>query len=139
MFAMLKMLPLMIVVAGGAYMYHTQQIAMKDATIAQLETNTVTLKNNQVRLEFALEREQTAREQAENNLQNQLKAVGELTSRNAALTAERDEYLGIFKRHDMTRLARVKPGLIEPRINKGTADVFRQIEEDSREVADADS
>jgi hypothetical protein len=139
MFAMLKMLPLMIVVAGGAYMYHTQQIAMKDATIAQLETNTVTLKNNQVRLEVALEREQTAREQAENNLQNQLKAVGELTSRNAALTAERDEYLGIFKRHDMTRLARVKPGLIEPRINKGTADVFRQIEEDSREVADADS
>ena len=139
MFAMLKMLPLMIVVAGGAYMYHTQQIAMKDATIAQLETNTVTLKNNQVRLEVALEREQTAREQAENNLQNQLKAVGELTSRNAALTAERDEYLGIFKRHDMTRLARIKPGLIEPRINKGTADVFRQIEEDSREVADADS
>lgn len=136
---MLKMLPLMIVVAGGAYMYHTQQIAMKDATIAQLETNTVTLKNNQVRLEVALEREQTAREQAENNLQNQLKAVGELTSKNAALTAERDEYLGIFKRHDMTRLARIKPGLIEPRINKGTADVFRQIEEDSREVADADS
>lgn len=139
MFAMLKMLPLMIVVAGGAYMYHTQQIAMKDATIAQLETNTVTLKNNQVRLEVALEREQTAREQAENNLQNQLKAVGELTSKNASLTAERDEYLGIFKRHDMTRLARAKPGLIEPRINKGTADVFRQIEEDSREVADADS
>jgi hypothetical protein len=139
MFAMIKMLPLLIVLAGGGYMYHTQQIAVRDATIAQLETNAVTLQNNQVRLETALEREQTAREQAENNLQNQLKAVGELTSKNASLTAERDEYLGIFKRHDMTRLARAKPGLIEPRINKGTADVFRQIEEDSREVADADS
>jgi len=55
------------------------------------------------------------------------------------LTAERDEYLGIFKRHDMTRLARVKPGLIEPRINKGTADVFRAIENDSKEIEDADS
>jgi len=120
-------------------MYHTQQIAVRDATIAQLETNAVTLQNNQVRLETALEREQTAREQAENNLQNQLKAVGELTSRNAALTAERDEYLGIFKRHDMTRLARAKPGLIEPRINKGTAEVFRAIENDSREIEDADS
>ena len=139
MFAMIKMLPLMIVVAGGAYMYHTQQIAMKDATIAQQQVNVTTLKNNEIRLESALEREQQARQQAENNLQTQLKAVGELTSRNAALTAERDEYLGIFKRHDMTRLARIKPGLIEPRINKGTADVFRQIEEDSREVADADS
>jgi hypothetical protein len=139
MFAMLKMLPLMIVVAGGAYMYHTQQIAAKDVTIAQLETNAVTLQNNQVRLEDALEREQTARAQAENNLQNQLKAVGELTAKNSALTAERDEYLGIFKRHDMTRLARAKPGLIEPRINNGTAEVFRTIEEDSREIANADN
>ena len=139
MFAMIKMLPLLIVLAGGGYMYHTQQIAVRDATIAQLETNAVTLQNNQVRLETALEREQTAREQAENNLQTQLKAVGELSSRNAALTAERDEYLGIFKRHDMTRLARAKPGLIEPRINKGTAEVFRAIENDSREIEDADS
>lgn len=139
MFAMIKMLPLLIVLAGGGYMYHTQQIAVRDATISQLETNAVTLQNNQVRLETALEREQTAREQAENNLQTQLKAVGELTSRNAALTAERDEYLGIFKRHDMTRLARAKPGLIEPRINKGTAEVFRAIENDSKEIEDADS
>jgi len=137
MFGMIKMLPLLLVVAGGAYMYHTQQIALRDATIAQLETNAVTLQNNQVRLESALEREQTAREQAEQNLQTQLKAVGELSAKNATLTAERDEYLGIFRRHDLTKLARVKPGLIEPRINKGTADVFRSIENDSKEIADA--
>ena len=137
MFGMIKMLPLLLVVAGGAYMYHTQQIALRDATIAQLQTNAVTLQNNQVRLESALEREQTAREQAEQNLQTQLKAVGELSAKNATLTAERDEYLGIFRRHDLTKLARVKPGLIEPRINKGTADVFRSIENDSKEIADA--
>jgi|11BtaG_2_1085332.scaffolds.fasta_scaffold10126_5 uncharacterized protein HemX len=139
MFAMLKMLPLLVVLAGGGYMYHTQQIAQKNATIAQLETNTVTLKNNQMRLEVALESSEKAREQAENNLQNQLKAVGELTAKNSALAAERDEYLGIFKRHDMTRLARAKPGLIEPRINNGTADVFRSIENDSKEIANADN
>ena len=137
MLGMIKMLPLLIAIAGGAYMYHTQQIAVRDATIAQQQTNAVTLQNNQVRLETALEREQQAREQAENNLQIQLKAVGELTATNASLTAERDEYLGIFRRHDLTKLARVKPGLIEPRINKGTADVFRSIESDSREVSDA--
>ena len=139
MFDMIKSLPFLFALAGGAYMYHTQEIAKRDVTIAQLQTNAVTLQNNQVRLETALEREQEARAQAEQNLQVQLKAVGELTAKNSALTAERDEYLGIFRRHDMTKLARAKPGLIEPKINKGTADVFRSIENDSKEVSDADS
>ena len=120
-------------------MYHTQQIAIRDTTIAQQQTNNERLRGNIATLESNLERETAALRESQENLQRQLQAVGELTEKTAALTAERDEYLGIFKRHDMTRLARVKPGLIEPRINKGTADVFRQIEEDSREVADADS
>ena len=55
------------------------------------------------------------------------------------MQAEMDDYVSIFARHDLTRLARAKPGLIEPRINKGTKEVFRAIEEDSREVENADS
>jgi len=139
MLGMIKMLPLIIAIAGAGYMYHTQQIAIRDTTIAQQQTNNERLRGNIATLESNLEREKAALQQAEENLERQLQAVGELTAKTAALTAERDEYLGIFKRHDMTRLARAKPGLIEPRINKGTADVFRQIEEDSREVADADT
>ena len=50
-----------------------------------------------------------------------------------------DDYLSIFKRHDLTKLARVKPGLIEPRINNGTKKVFESIENDSIEVENADS
>lgn len=139
MFDMIKLMPLLLVIGGGAYMYHNQTVATYEATIAQQQVNVTNLKNNEIRLETALEREQQARQQAENNLQTQLQAVGELTSKNAALTAERDEYLGIFRRHDLTKLARAKPGLIEPRINKGTAEVFRSIENDTRETADADS
>ena len=135
---MIKILPLLLVIAGGAYGYHEFKMAQNAATIAQLETNAVTLKNNVIRLETALERETAAREQAEQNLQVQLQTVGELTAKNASLTAERDEYLSIFRRHDLTKLARAKPGLVEPRINNGTAQVFRSIEEDSREVANAD-
>jgi hypothetical protein len=44
----------------------------------------------------------------------------------------------IFKDHNLTRLARAKPGMIEKRINSGTAKVFRQMEEDSKEVENAD-
>ena len=55
------------------------------------------------------------------------------------MQAEMDDYLSIFKRHNLTKLARAKPGLIEPRINNGTQKVFRAIEQDSQEVENADS
>ena len=133
------MLPIVILLAGAGYAYHTTVVSQKDTTIARLEANAVTLKENAMRLETAFEREQAARERSEQNLQSQLKAVGDLTEKNNAMQQEMDGYLSIFKRHDMTRLARAKPGLIEPRINKGTQAVFRSIEEASKEVENADS
>ena len=139
MFGMIKMLPIVLLLAGAGYAYHTTVVSQKDAHIARLEANAVTLKENAMRLETAFEREQAARERSEQNLQSQLKAVGDLTEKNNAMQQEMDGYLSIFKRHDMTRLARAKPGLIEPRINKGTKAVFRSIEEASQEVENADS
>jgi hypothetical protein len=138
MFAFIKMLPLILILAGSGYAYHQYTVNGLNTEIAQLESNNAVLKTNVITMESALEKETRAREKAENNLQNQLKAVGELTERANTLAAERDEYVSIFKRHDLTKLARVKPGLIEPRINNGTEKVFRSIEQDSREVADAD-
>ena len=139
MLGMIKMLPIVILLAGAGYAYHTTIVSQKDAVIARPEANAVTLKENAMRLETAFEREQAARERSEQNLQSQLKAVGDLTEKNNAMQQEMDGYLSIFKRHDMTRLARAKPGLIEPRINKGTKAVFRSIEEASQEVENADS
>lgn len=139
MLGMIKMLPLLLVLAGGAWGYHTVTVSRLETAIAQLEADKVTLKNNQIRLETALETEQTSRQQAEQNLQTQLKAVGELTEKNTAMQAEMDDYLSIFRRHNLTKLARLRPGMIEPRINNGTAEVFRSIEIDSQEVQNADS
>jgi len=139
MLGMLKALPLMIVLAGAGYMYHNTVVSQKDAIIARLEANAVTLKENAVRLEAAFETEAAARKRSEENLQVQLQAVSELTEKANTMQAEMDDYVSIFKRHDLTRLARAKPGLIEPRINKGTKEVFRAIENDSAEVENADS
>ena len=139
MLGLIKMLPLLAIVGAGAYGYHTLEIGKKDVLIAQLEKNNTTLAENALRLETPLETEAASRERAEKNLKVQLQAVGQLTEKASALQAEMDDYLSIFKRHDLTKLARLKPGLIEPRINKGTEQVFRQIEEDSREVENADS
>ena len=139
MLGLIKMLPLIAVVGAGAYGYHTLEIGKRETAIAQLEKNNVVLKENSTRLETALETETASRERAENNLKVQLEAVGKLTEANNEMQAEMDDYLSIFKRHDLTKLARVKPGLIEPRINNGTQKVFEQIEKDSEEVENADS
>ena len=139
MLGMLKALPLMIVLAGAGYMYHNTVVSQKDAIIARLEGNAVILKENAAKLEAAFESEAAARQRSEENLKVQLQAVNDLTEKNTTMQAEMDDYLSIFKRHDLTRLARAKPGLIEPRINKGTKDVFRAIENDSAEVQNADS
>ncbi len=139
MLGMLKMLPLLIVIAAGGYMYHNTVVSQKDAVIARLETNAVILKENAVRLETAFESEKAAREKSENNLQTQLQAVSALSEKNNQMQADMNDYVSIFKRHDLTRLARAKPGLIEPRINNGTEKVFRLIEQDSEEVANADT
>ena len=138
MLGLIKMLPLLAVVGAGAYGYHTLEIGKRETAIAQLEKNNVVLKENSMRLETALETETASREQAENNLKVQLEAVGKLTEANNEMQAEMEDYLSIFKRHDLTRLARAKPGLIEPRINNGTKKVFEQIEKDSEEVQNAD-
>ena len=139
MLGLIKMLPLLAVVGAGAYGYHTLEVGKRETTIAQLEKNNVVLKENSMRLETALKTETASREQAENNLKVQLEAVGKLTEANNEMQAEMDDYLSIFKRHDLTKLARVKPGLIEPRINNGTKKVFEQIEKDSEEVENADT
>ena len=57
-----------------------------------------------------------------------------IQSRNQEIEAEMSRYLDIFKRHNLSKLAAAKPGLIETRVNNGTKDVFDSIEADSRSI-----
>ena len=63
--------------------------------------------------------------------QKQTKALTELSSKNQQIEADMNRYLDIFRRHNLTKLAAAKPGLIEPRMNKATKEVFDGIENDS--------
>tara|TARA_R110000803_G_scaffold42426_6_gene90976 strand:- start:193 stop:588 length:396 start_codon:yes stop_codon:yes gene_type:complete len=58
-------------------------------------------------------------------------ALNVMSAKNAEIEAEQARYLGIFKRHNLTKLAAAKPGLITTRINRGTKNVFDSIENDS--------
>ena len=77
-------------------------------------------------------------ESLQNDFSLQTGSLLDLQSRNQEIQQEMSRYLDIFKRHDLTRLAAAKPGLIEPRVNKGTKDVFDSIEEDSRNIDSLD-
>ena len=68
--------------------------------------------------------------------QKQTKALTELSSKNQQKEADMNRYLDIFRRHNLTKLAAAKPGLIEPRMNKATKEVFDGIENDSNLISD---
>ena len=60
----------------------------------------------------------------------QTTALNNLSKKNQEIEADMNRYLDIFRRHNLTKLAAAKPGLIEPRMNKATKEVFDGIEND---------
>jgi len=88
--------------------------------------------------EIRNQEQKLAIESLQNDFTLQTDSLLEIQSRNQEIQQEMSRYLDIFKRHDLTRLAAAKPGLIEPRVNKGTKDVFDSIEEDSRNIDSLD-
>ena len=85
------------------------------------------------------DQEQTATIKAQQeSFAKQSKALNNLTSRNAEIEGEMTRYLDIFKRHNLNKLAIAKPGLIEKRVNDGTAKIFITIENDSKALDNLD-
>ena len=110
-------------ISGATYFKMTQ------ATIAELNQR---LAAYEVREAIQKETIDTLVQTAERN-QN---ALNDLMNANAVLEAEKDRYLDIFKRHNLTRLAAAKPQLIQKSINEGTKDVFDSIEKASAFIDD---
>lgn len=93
------------------------------------------LSENNAKLETAVETQQ-------GTIAAQRDAIGQWAEQAARLQASIEEMQAvqrqasqelrrindIFADHDLTNLSRAKPGLIEPRINSGTADALRMLE-----------
>tara|TARA_R100000995_G_C3445134_1_gene105265 strand:+ start:65 stop:460 length:396 start_codon:yes stop_codon:yes gene_type:complete len=103
-----------------------------------LYTQNKTLTANNLVLESAVATQEEAIASLQNDFALQTGSLLELQSRNQQIQQEMSRYLDIFKRHNLTKLAAAKPGLIEPRVNKGTKDVFDSIEKDSRNIDSLD-
>ena len=115
---MSKVLMGIILVMGiGSYFLYNQYEAVKAENVA---------------LTFAVEEQKKTIEVIKENFERQGKALNNLTARNAEIEGEMTRYLDIFKRHNLNKLAIAKPGLIEKRVNDGTAKIFITIENDSK-------
>lgn len=125
--------------AVSGYAYHKITVLTRDNTISnqniqieKLQSDIRTLQANQATyVAAAQENEQTIRDLQTHAL-TQANRAQELTTTIQRLEGEKQRYLAIFREHDLTKLSRAKPGLIESRINQGTQDVFRGIEQDTK-------
>jgi hypothetical protein len=74
-------------------------------------------------------------EAIQGNLQKTTQALSGLQVRNQAYEAEMAEYMDIFRRHNLSKLASAKPGMIELRANTRTKEAFDAIEADSQRIS----
>ena len=94
-----------------------------------------TLKENNFKLESAVEEQKAVTAAIKESFEKQGAALSNMQRANAQIEAEKDRYLDIFNRHNLNKLALLKPGLIETRINNGTKAVFEEIENDSKNLS----
>ena len=98
-----------------------------------------TLKANNIALEGAVAVQEETIATLQTDFAKQGQSLNELTMKNNEIELEMNRYLDIFKRHNLTKLAFAKPGLIETRANNATKEVFDGIEADSRSLDELDS
>ena len=127
-----------LVVGASGYAYHQVTVANLEKDVMRLETDNRTLKENQVQLKSAVSTAQASLEAEKKNAAKTQVDMNTLSLRNNELNQEKQNYLKVFKDHNLTRLARARPGMIEKRANNKTALVFRELENDTKELMGID-
>lgn len=94
-----------------------------------------TLKENQIKLEAAVEEQKQAMEIMKEQYEKQGKALMNMSRQNAQIEQEKAEYLAIFSRHNLDLLAIKKPGLMELRFNKASEEVMEGLEDDTEKLS----
>jgi len=115
---------LMIVLSGfggmGGYIY-----------VQDLQGQLESQKNIVAAQELAAQTQQNTIATLQENLESQTNALRLQTRRSQEIQQEMSRYLDIFSRHNLSKLAAARPGLIETRVNNGTKEIFDALEADS--------
>ena len=111
----LKLAPFILLAVGAAYAAHYFIVTQLENKVLQLESAvTQYQEENAVLKTVAATNEQTIRS-LEQNIGTQIQRVTNLTTVNQQLQSEKDEYLSIFRRHDLQRLALARQSTVPQR------------------------
>jgi len=134
MLGFIKTLPIIILLAGAGWAAHKFVVGQLETRIANQQQQIDVLNQQNVALQTAAEmNEQTIRSLEESN-QRQITQISTLTTQSSQWEAQAKEAMQIFADHNFTKLARLRPQMIEDRANTATAAVFDSVEQDSRDT-----
>lgn len=136
MLGMIKSLPYMLVVGALAFGAHKFIVGNLNDTIEKQAMQIEQYVAQNVALQTAAQQNENTIRSLEEGMQRQIELTQDLTLKFNEAERQKTEALRIFNNHDITKLARNKPGLMEPRANKATKLEFEGIEELSRETAE---
>ena len=69
------------------------------------------------------------------NAEKTAEAIAEMQKQNQQYETEMSEYLDIFRRHNLAKIASARPGQIQTQANARTKEVFDAIEEVSNRIS----
>ena len=115
----------LVMLSGVFKLYYDKSEAEKMAIAMQLQTSM----DNQLRLENAIDTQNKQIEKAIENKKISDARIESLAIANNEATEKIDELREKFASHDLDMLSLRKPGLIEKLVNRGTATVFKELED----------
>ena len=131
----IAMVAVVAALAGGAWLYHSKVVAERDAAINKAAALQVAKEVQDATI--AAQKDAIARwKEAERRMQETLEELAKAQQDAAQYQKELND---VLSKHDLDRLSEGKPGMLERRINRGTARVLRMFEHATDGGRDNDS
>lgn len=135
MLAFIKSLPFVGIALLFAYGAHTFIVGGLTKQVEEQQIQINVLNQHNVALQTAADTNEATIRSLEDSNSRQIAQIGDLTVKSNEWERQAKEAQKIFNDHNFTKLSRLRPDMIESRANNATKDVFRAVEEDSKEVA----
>ena len=138
MLSFIRSLPFVGIALLFAWGAHSFIVGGLQKQVEEQQIQINVLNQHNVALQGAAEINEKTIASLEESNSKQIAQIGDLTVKSNEWERLAQEAQQIFKDHNFTKLSRLRPGMIEQRANDKTAEVFRAVEEDSKEVANLD-
>ena len=104
-------------------------------TVAPLKVQNQELRDMNTAQQLTIETQKDTIVSIQNNLKVAQESLTTLSTQNQQYESQMSEYLDIFRRHNLAKLASAKPGLITKKANARTQEVFDAIEADTQRIS----